>query len=141
MSVSSAALLSVVGAGVFVGNGLWSLLPTWQAGVSSHDSVRVEGPVSDSAIASVECNCHCPSQDIYSLLAGSFVAGIVLCGGLQLVFRCWRAKPAASEVRAPHVTHFYSAPAEVQPRVTLAVEDAPEPKPRKVAVTPSTRRR
>ena len=138
---SGGALLGFASVGVFLGNGLWSLLPTWRSEVSSHESVRVEGPVSDSAIASVECNCHCPPPDNHSLIAGAFIAGCLAAVLLYFVISCWRVQPARiREAEEPRVTRYYSAPSppSSSPR---AIEDFPEPKPRKAAVTPSTRRR
>ena len=99
---SGAALLGFASIGVFLGNGLWSLLPTWRSEVVSHESVRVEGPVSDSAIASVECNCHCPPQDNHSLIAGAFAAGCLAAALLYFVINCRRAQPArVREVSEP----------------------------------------
>ena len=138
---SGGALLGFASVGVFLGNGLWSLLPTWRSEVVSHESVRVEGPVSDSAIASVECNCHCPPQDNHSLIAGAFGAGCLAAALLYFVIGCRRAQPArAREVSEPHAIRYYSAPSppSSSPR---SLEDFPEPKPRKAAVTPASRRR
>ena len=91
---SGGALLGFASVGVFLGNGLWSLLPTWRSEVVRHESVRVEGPVSDSVVASVECNCHCPPQDNHPLIAGAFCAGCLAVALLYFVIGCRRVQPA-----------------------------------------------
>ena len=150
---SSAALLGIATGGVLLGNSFWSLLPNWQSEVSGSEVVRLEGPVSDSAFATVECNCQCPSQDSLPLIAGAFVAGCSTVVLLFCVIRCWRAQLAQHHEPEPRITRYYSAPiqAEARPAAVysappqaetrpLALEDLVA-KPRRAVVTPSTRRR
>ena len=141
MSTGFALLSAATVGSVFVGNGLWSLLPAWRPEVTTRESVRVEGPVSDSVVASVECNCHCPPPDNLPLIAGYFLAGSAAALLAFCVIRCWRLRAAEErEQPEPRVTRYYS-PLPSTPAARLAVEDLPEPRPRKTAVTPSNRRR
>ena len=134
---SSLALLCGAAGGIILGNGFWSLLPSWQSEVPSPEAVRVEGPVSDSTFATVECNCQCPSQDNTPLIAGAFVSGIAVVILFVCLIRCWRAQLAPQYEPEPRITRYYSAPAQVQHR--QEIEDLPEPRQRKTVVTPSTR--
>ena len=85
MATGSAGLFSVAGA-VFLGSSLWGWLPSWQTAVpASQRDIQVQSPVSDSVIASVDCNCHC--QDNLLAIAVAFVTGLISALALVVCLR------------------------------------------------------
>ena len=136
---SSAALLCIATGGVLLGNSVWSWLPSWHSESPKPEAVRVEGPVSDSTFATVECNCQCPSQDNTPLLAGAFVAGAAVVIFLVCAIRCWRAQLALQNEPEPRFERYYSVPSSAP--LHHSIEDFPTARPKRTVVTPSTRRR
>ena len=133
MATSSAGLFSVAGA-VFLRNSLWGWLPSWQAAApASQREIRVQSPVSDSVIASVDCKCHC--QDNLLAIAAAFVTGLISALALVVCVRVWcQRRPPV--VFAPELAE---EPIASRPRLAIKEEEEVVLQRRK-AVTPSTRR-
>ena len=134
MATSSAGLAAIAGA-VFIGNGLWSWAPSWHTVAPAQREIRVQSPVSDSVIASVNCNCHC--QDNLVVVASAYVCGILTALFQLAVIRCWWIRGSA-ECAAPAPLFEQQGGLDHRPRLAILSDESDT---RRKAVIPSSRRR
>ena len=132
MATGCVGVFSIAGA-VLLGSSLWSWVPSWHTvPPAPQREIRVQAPVTDSVIASVDCNCFC--QDNLLVVAFAFVSGIFTILVLITIFRCWCFRAQIFE--SPHVEYERSIVPELS---GVEIEQGAEPE-RRTEVTPSIRR-